>query len=230
MVVRILIFNTKATGLPANYKKAEENLDNYPYVLELGAKIIELNLDDINTKEEVIIKDIFTLQSLIKPTRNGKLVTMHPKSQEKHGISLEECDEDGNIIETISYLFQGMASTVDFIVSHNYNLQRNIMISELLRLGIKLITKTSCKQFCTMLYSTPILKLEPRDKTKHPDSLRYPTIDELYKYLFDSDISNVYEHNNAYNDTLATADCLLELLKTDSKVLAWFKREITMLY
>ena len=230
MITRILVFDTKTTGLPRNYKKAEEDLNNYPHCLELGAKIIELDLNSINTEDSVTIKDVFTIQTLINPQRGTEKVTIHPKAQQTHGISIEECEEDGNMIETVGFLFQGMASTVDFIVAHNYNLQRNVMVSELLRLGIKLIAKKNCKQFCTMLYSTPILKLTPKDITKYPDSYRYPTIDELYRYLFDSEITNKYEHDNAFNNTLATEDCLLELFKTDNKMLSWFKREVEVLY
>ena len=230
MVTRILIFDTKTTGLPRNYKKAEEDLNNYPYCLEIGAKIIEVDLEQINKEDNVIIKDIFSIQSLIKPIRGEERIVIHPKAQQAHGISVEECEEDGNLIEIIAFMFQGLASSVDFIVCHNYNLQRNIMVSELLRLGIKLIAKKGCKQFCTMLYSTPILQLPPRDIAKFPDSFKYPTIDELYKYQFDEEITNKYEHNNAFNNMLATEDCLLEILRTDDKVLSWFKREIEVLY
>lgn len=229
MVVRILIFDTKTTGFPRNYKKAEEDITNYPHCLELGAKIIELDLDHIGKQDNVIIKDIFSISSLIKPYRGEETLVINPKAQAIHNITVEECEEDGNMIETIAYMFQGMASTVDFIVAHNYNLQRNTMISELLRLGIKLITKKGCKQFCPMLYSTNILQLPPTNP-KFTGTFKYPSIDELYKYLLDEDIETKYEHNNAMNNTLATEDCLLELFKSDSKVLSWFKGELLTIY
>lgn len=230
MIVRILFFDTKTTGLPRNYKKAEEDLDNYPHCLELGAKIIELDLNDINIKENVIVQDIFSLSTLIKPTRKNELITINPIAEKKHGISIEECEEDGNPIDTIAYIFQGLMTSVDFIVCHNYNLQRNIMVSELLRLGIKPISRKGCKQFCTMLYTTEILKFPPRNPERNPGTFRYPLLDELYKYLKDNDISNIYEHDNALNNVLATEDCLLELLSTDKKVLSWFKGEIQVIY
>ena len=44
--VKILVFDTETAGLPKHYKPAEEDLDNYPSALQLGAQLIEVDLDN----------------------------------------------------------------------------------------------------------------------------------------------------------------------------------------
>ena len=220
--VKILIFDTETAGLPKNYKPAEEDLTNYPPVVQLGGQILELDLDDLTS-----CKLVFGINVIVSPFRNEQPITIDPKAQAVHGISFVKAEALGDKIETVAYIYQGICNSVDFIVCHNYSFDKNIMVSELLRLGIEPKYKRGAKVFCTMKFSTNLLQLP---NPKYPGQFKFPRLEELYRHLFNDSLHNHHQAHDAYGDVEATRDCLIELIKRDENLLKWFKGEIETIY
>ena len=219
--VKILVFDTETTGLPKKYIPAEQDLDNYPNVLQLAGQLIEVDLDNIDNS-----KVLYSLNCLVNPYRNGKPVAIHPKAEAVHGISFEKAAAAGDDMFTVAMLHQGLCNSADFIVCHNYFFDKNVMASELLRLGIEPKYKKGAKVFCTMRYSTDLLKLPG----KFGGQFKFPNLAELFNHLTGNDLSDHFEAHNAQGDVGATVVCLLELIKQRPEVQAWFKGEQEKIY
>lgn len=220
--IRVLVYDTETAGLPKNYKlSAEEDLTNYPYVLQLGAKILELVFDSNNNLENANV--VYSLNTLVKPIRGFEEVIVNAKAQAVHGISAEKAKE-GNTIENVAFLFQGMNNSVDFIVCHNVNFDKNVMNSELLRLGIEPKYKQGAKIFCSMKYSTFLLKIP-----NTYNGFKFPKLEELYKYLFNEEMGIKHKAHDAMGDVDATVDCLLKLLIDSKDLRNYFSKTIPIL-
>jgi DNA polymerase III epsilon subunit-like protein len=219
--IKILVFDTETTGLPKHYKPAEEDLDNYPSVLQLGAQLVEIDVDN-----PLQVNIIYKLNMLVRPYRNGKEVSIHPKAEAVHGITFETANALGESIETTALLFQGLCNSADFIVCHNYTFDRNVMVSELLRLGIEAKYKRGAKVFCTMKFSTNLLKLPG----KYKDQFKFPRLDELFKHLTGREMQEHYKAHDAEGDVAATVHCLVELINQVPDVALWFKGEKESIY
>lgn len=219
--VKILVFDTETAGLPKHYKPAEEDLDNYPSALQLGAQLIEVDLDN-----PLQVEILYKVNSLIIPYRKGKEVQIHPKAEAVHGISFQKANSLGDSIETVAMLFQGLCNSTDFIVCHNYTFDRNVMVSELLRLGITPKFARGAKVFCTMKFSTNLMKL----KGRQPGQYKFPTLAELFNYLTGRNMTDHYKAHDADGDVSATVHCLLELINQNADLKLWFKGEKESIY
>lgn len=220
--VRILVFDTETSGLPKHYKPAEEDLDNYPNVLQLGAQLIEVDLDNLTTYEKV-----YELNCLVAPYRKNSPIVIHPKAEAVHGISFNTANAAGDSMESVAFLYQGLCNSADFIVCHNYTFDKNVMASELLRLGIEPKYKKGAKVFCTMKYSTNLLKLP---NSRNPNQFKFPSLAELFKYTTGEKLEDHFQAHNASGDVAATVVCLLKLIEQNSEVRAYFKGEKEKIY
>lgn len=218
---RILVFDTETCGLPKKYIPAEEDIDNYPPVLQLGAQLIDVDLDD-PLKYDVL----YRVNMLVQPYRKGKEVQIHPKAEAVHGITFERANTLGEPIETPALLFQGLCNSADFIVCHNYTFDRNVMVSELLRLGIEAKYKRGAKVFCTMKFSTNLLKLPSRYEGQY----KFPKLEELFTHLTGANMADHYKAHDADGDVSATIHCLVELINQVPDVKQWFKGEKQSIY
>ena len=217
---RILVFDTETTGKPKNYKPAEEDINNYPSVVQFGAQLIEVDIDNVNDT-----KILYAFQSYVKPERNGKLITIEKEAQAIHNISIEDCWK-GDDIWNIALLFQGLCNSAEFIVCHNYTFDRNVMVSELLRLGIRPKYARGCKVFCTMKYSTDIMQLP----STYPNQFKFPKLEQLFKYTTGVDMNDMFKAHDALEDTQATTIALLKLIEQQPELAKWFKGEIESIY
>ena len=223
MKIKALIFDTETTGLPLAYIPAERDLNNYPFVLQFCAKLIEIDLDNLDEP----IKLIYSINSLVKPYRKGKLIEIHPKAQAVHGITIEQCKQEGNDIATIALIFQGLTNSADVLVAHNYFFDRNVLVSELLNLGIEPKAKQGCKSLCTMKISTDVLKIPQSGKHE----FKFPSLAEAFKFYTNGEnIEDHHKTHDAEGDVDATIHVLLEIIKTHPKVKGWLKKEIAILY
>lgn len=219
----ILIFDTETADKAKHFKNAEEDLDNYPHLLQLGAELFEIDTDDFNLEPKLI----YSLDIYVKPIRNGKLITISDEAFKVHNISIEDCNRDGDELFTVAMIFQGLLSITNVVVAHNWQFDRNVIVSELLRLGIKPNIKVGTKTLCTMKYSTDILKLpNPKFGGQH----KWPNLDELYKHFHNESFTEKYKAHDALGDVKATKDCFIALTRTDNKLQRWLKDEITSIY
>lgn len=221
MKIKALIFDTETTGSPKKYIAAEEDLNNYPQVVQLAASLIEIDLEDLTT-----VKVIYSFNSLITPFRKGNPIEITAKAESVHGKSFALCEKEGQDLNTVLFLFQGIVNNADLIIAHNLFFDKNVMISEYLNNGMRLTHKRSTKQLCTMRYVTPILKLPGKFKNQH----KYPSLAELFTYCTDSKIEDYYKAHDAEQDVSATIICLLSLIKEDNNLQKWLKGEIENIY
>lgn len=220
MKIKILVYDTETTGLPLKWISAEEDLNNWGNIVQLGARLFEIDLDKIDEPNYGGIRDIYTIDTLVQPVRKGKEISIHPKAQAVHGFSVEDCYEKGNTLETVLFILQGMHMEADVAVCHNRNFDRNVYVSEMLNVGFKAKAKSGQKPFCTMEFTTPILKLEGKY-----GNYKFPKLEELYEYLFQKSMHETHEAHNALGDVNATVECLLELIRTQEPLLEWLQRE-----
>jgi DNA polymerase III epsilon subunit-like protein len=212
MKINILVFDTETNDKPKNPRIiAEDDLNNYPYILQLGFLLFELDSNTFETK--TLLKKSIYIQPYRKDDNNvDNLIPLNSGAFKVHGISLERCKEKGIEIAEAIYLFQGIINQSNVVVAHNFNFDRNVITSEALRLGINLKVNKNTRTLCTMLNSVEILKLP---NLKMPGSYKWPSLAELYKHLFNKDIEDIYSTHDALNDVEATKDCLIELCKTN---------------
>jgi DNA polymerase III epsilon subunit-like protein len=222
MKIKVLIFDTETGGLPKNYKPAEEDLTNYPNLVQYSGKLIEINLNEVVSKK---YKIIYNFTNLVQPIRNGKLITIDEGATKTHGISIEDCYK-GVAIETIALMHQGLCTSADLVICHNYGFDRNVMASELLNIGISPSIKKSGKVLCTMKYMTNVIKL-PNTKG---NGFKFPSLAELFYFLTDLKLSDYYKAHDAEGDVNATIHCFIEMLNQDQKLVAWLKNETTAIY
>lgn len=209
MFIKILIFDTETNDKPKNQKlKAEDDLNNFPFILQIAFNLIEL---DTNTNN---LKTLYRKVHYVQPFRKNKEIEIAEGAFKIHGINKDVCKERGLIIEDIVYLFQGLLNQSNVVVAHNFDFDCNVIISESLNLGIILNKPKFSRNVCTMKATTDIVALPSRFKT---GEYKYPTLSELYKHLFNKELSDVYSAHDALEDVLATTDCVVELYKTSER-------------
>jgi len=187
-----LIFDTETTGLPKNWKAPLSDSDNWPRCVQIAWQIH-------NSKGECIEHQNF----LINPHE----FTIPYESEKIHGISTSLAQLEGESIENVLNTFISALEKCDFICGHNVKFDLNIIGAEFIRLGIKNETKNfpiidTCSES-----TAQICKLSGGRGGK----FKFPTLSELYFYLFEEDFQQVH---NATADVEATTRCFLELLRT----------------
>lgn len=212
--VKILVFDTETSGLPKNYKPAEEDMNNYPHLLQFSAQLVEFDLDNPLHPEV-----LYGCNFYVTPFRDGKEIQIHPKAVETHGIDFNKANALGENIHTVLMVFLGLCNAADYIVCHNYTLDRNVMVSEFLRLGLPYKYRPKTKIFCTMKYSTGLLKL-PGYK---PNQFKFPRLEELFQFLTGASMHDYYKAHDAEGDVNATVVCVGHLIHQQEEVREWFK-------
>jgi DNA polymerase III epsilon subunit-like protein len=222
MKIKVLVFDTETTGLPLKNIPAKEDLGNYPTVLQFAGSFFEVDLDKLQDDNYGVVRDIFNINSYVQPYRKDVKTVTHPKALKVHGIT-DEIAETGNLIETVALLYQGLAIQADVIVAHNLDFDSNVMMSEMLNLGLVLGTRKTLCTICTMEFAKPILKL-PNESQYAREEYKNPNLGELYQYLFDENLEDNHLAHDADGDVAATRRVFLELLKTE-EVLESFIRD-----
>ncbi len=224
--VRILMFDTKTAGIPKHYRPAHEDIHNYPDLLQFSAKLIDIDLNDLN-KYDVI----YSINMLVKPERQVdkfvvKKVTISDKATEAHGITIDKLEILGDDIFNVAMIYQGLTNSADFIISHNYTLHKNVMVSELLRLGIRARYSKRAKVLCMMKYTSELVGIP----TNRPNQFKFPTPSELFNKLTGEEASEFFDLKDADKDTDLYIVNLLQLLKIDNDLFSWVNGDIQDLY
>ena len=215
MKITVLVFSTKSVDKPKSFCNAEEDLTVYPPMIHFAAELVEMDLEDLSG----IPKVLYTISLPIKPIRNNISIDLKDKEL------FDELLVDGEEMFTVSMLFQGLLSVSNVVVCHNWQLDRNIIVSELLRFGIKPSFKVGTKTLCTMKYSTDIIKLPGSTGGKY----KWPTLNELLMELTGKKFKEYYPEDTLGN-VEATKDCFIALARINEKLQQWLKGEINSIY
>jgi DNA polymerase III epsilon subunit-like protein len=121
-----------------------------------------------------------------------------------NGFSNEKSEAEGvPIIDALNF-FKFHHKDADLVVAHNLDYDAPVLGAEILNAGMKLGMKP---KFCTMKATIDFCRLP---FPKGGKGFKFPKLEELYKVLFDKEMSGAHQ---AIADTEACADCYFELLK-----------------
>lgn len=129
---KILFYDTETTGIPPTRGRRSENLENYPWLLQISAILY--------TEDGTELRDI---DYYVK--RPG----LEINNSNIHGITPETLEREGRDIGFVLQKFKDICSEADLIVCHNYAFDSTIVLTELKRNRIPDFL-SKIPSFCTM--------------------------------------------------------------------------------
>jgi DNA polymerase III epsilon subunit-like protein len=196
-----LLFDFETSGL-YNKKLSAHHIEQ-AWPVQFGAVYLDKKLNIVQSKA-----------AIIRPPHNNANIA--DKALETHGITLDRCRKEGIDQEEVANFFAPvLLSSVEYLIGHNVwfdiqFLQRYIRTLS----GLATLEKLSKNAICTMRIGTKVCKLPPTNSMKKFKGLRNkyksPTLEELYKHLFNKTFSGAHD---AMADVMATLDCLRELVR-----------------
>ena len=195
----IMVLDTETTGLPKKTNLHYTDVDNWPRLVSIAWRIYDRD-------GRLVKKKAFYVEP-------GEGVISEPKALEKHGITHEYATEYGIDLGFVLNRFMVDCYKCGHIVAHNAAYDRPVIYAECWRAGI--VTQSS-KWICTKEASVELCKIPASEKAKamFPASkYKWPSLDELYMFLFDKPIPGREEYHGAAQDAAAAAECFWQLTK-----------------
>lgn len=196
-----LFFDTETTGLfsrGATYK----NLDEFNKARLVSICWMVAQGDNIVEQYYYVIKpDGFTVP---------------PESTAIHGITHDYAQENGIYIKEVLDLLIKSIDKCTHLVAHNIKFDISIIKSELYRYGYKdSINQITTKHIiCTMVKGRQFMKVR-----------KFPKLGELYKFLYNEDISNAH---CALDDTRHCFKCFIKLFPSDPSVFFFGDKKVNL--
>ncbi|WP_185870825.1 DNA polymerase III subunit alpha [Blattabacterium cuenoti] len=185
------IFDTETTGLPISYNFPISNTDNWPRLVQIAWQNHDLMGNMIDFKEFIIKPDDYDI-----PFNAFKI----------HGITNDIAEKYGKDINDVLYELKKSIDKSKCIIGHNLEFDIKVIECEFYRKK-KEISFLKKKKLDTKIISSSYCQLPPVGNRK---KFKWPTLSELYKKLFEENITNSH---HAANDVKATARCFFELLR-----------------
>lgn len=192
--MNILFFDTETTGLLKYELRSHE--ESQPRLVQLGAV-----LHDENRKVRAAVNLI------VNPFPN----VIPEEAEAVHGISTMDAAMYGVPLVAALGVFNSLVNSADLIVAHNLSYDARIMKGHYVRGGED--SPLEGKQtFCTMLKSTPILKLP--SKRGH----KWPNLQEAHRFFLGEGFDGAHD---AMVDVLACSRVyykMMERLRSHLKI------------
>lgn len=203
--MKILVFDTETTGLPAKDATIYES-KKWPYIIQLSYILYDTNTN------EVIIKDNYI--------KISDSIEISSGSFEKHKITREILDAKGISIVDALNEFNDYVGISDIVVGHNISFDKRMIFVECLRNKIdqnftvfdnnsnkicknEYCTMNNTKQYCNILI--------PSRYGEKKTFLKNPSLVELYGKLFpDAGIPD--NLHNSLVDILITFRCYMSFV------------------
>lgn len=179
-----LFFDTETTGLPRSWKAPVSDLSNWPRLVQIAWILADADEDIIKQVSYIIKPQGFTIPAI---------------STHIHGIDTQRALKEGSQISRILAEFIGDLKEANYLIAHNISFDQNVLAAEILRSGIQENMFLSKKAVCTKVESTRYCNLP---------GYKWPTLEELYKILFDKPLENSHD---AMSDVNACFECFQEL-------------------
>ncbi|MEH0157256.1 3'-5' exonuclease [Limibacter armeniacum] len=180
-----LFFDTETSGLPKSWMVSENDIQNWPRIIQLGC---------ILANEQGQIMEEY--QTIIQPIG----FSIDASAASVHGISHARAMKDGIPVKDAMHRLEAMILKADMMVAHNINFDFPIVNCEFLRLNQKVHYPAL---FCTMLSTCEFVGIEGNYGT-----YKWPKLEELYIKLFGHNFDGAH---NAMADVQATTKCFFEL-------------------
>jgi len=190
--MRVLVFDTETSGLPTEKNPSIYETQKWPYIIQLSFIVYNLDTNILET----LVNDY------IKINNN---VIISEESTKIHNIT-REMTEKGISITDALIKFKNYANRCDILVAHNISFDKQMLYVEGIRNNIK-INIMSKTLFCTMKNSVEMCKIEKIDSNGEK-FFKYPSLTELYYYLFKINPKNTH---NALNDILLCLRCFCKI-------------------
>ena len=190
--MKVLVFDTETTGLPKRYAKYIDTQE-WPYIVQISYIYYDTDTHEFTAFDHIV---------QLEPD-----VVISEKSIEIHKITKEICQEKGISIKTILHEFIALAKQSDYVIGHNLQFDKNMVIVECIRHRIMSpFLKKKFKEYCTMKNSVNICRLH----SKHANhTYKYPKLEELHWFLFNILAQNLH---NSLCDVIVTLRCFYMLL------------------
>jgi DNA polymerase III epsilon subunit-like protein len=197
--MKILVFDTEATGLPTEKNASITEVEKWPYIVQLSYILFDTDKNQIIQTKDSIVK----LPDLVYPSE---------RSVELHGITKEISNKEGGDIKSILNNFNKCLSNSDYIIGHNLSFDKRLIMVECKRNKIKqnfTINGVKKLEFCTMKNSVNLCKIESISKINGEKYLKYPSQSELHNYLFNNIPSGLH---NSMADVIVCLRCYYKLM------------------
>lgn len=197
--MKILVFDTEATGLPIERNASITEVEKWPYIIQLSYILFDTDKNQIIQTKDSIVK----LPNLVYPSE---------RSVELHGITKEISNKDGSDIKSILNDFNKILNNSDYIVGHNLSFDKRLIMVECKRNKMKqnfTINGVKKMEFCTMKNSVNLCKIESISKINGEKYLKYPSQSELHNHLFGNIPSGLH---NSMADVIVCLRCYYKLI------------------
>lgn len=215
--MRILIYDTETTGLPEK-GAGHHDYDKWPHIVQLS--FVVYNATDVQITEKIplsTLTPIFVSDSIVKPIN----YTISEEVSQIHGITQDIATKIGIPIKDVLIHFLYHIEMADIIVAHNASFDKNTIHAEMFRCGLleaskKWKTKSTCKEFCTMIAATSICRRSftteiGQNPYPYDNRVKWPRLDELFQVLFPHETPPPSLHNSLV-DVQVTARCFLTMV------------------
>lgn len=196
--MKVLVFDTETTGLPADYNAPLTDSAKWPYILQLGFIVFDTTTKEILEYSDTII-------------RLDKAIPISPESIAIHQITPLRSQQDGIPIQQALQHFSDCIRDVDIIVGHNIifdkrmlmvEFHRNQMPNSLYRNGKMIL------DYCTMKQSVEMCAIKAINKNTGELYNKWPTLTELHTYLFGEKPKGAH---NAIADVMICLRCFVQM-------------------
>lgn len=187
----ILFFDTETNGLPKKRSAPLHDTSNWP-------RLVQLAWIQYDANGSVVTKS----SSIIKP--EGFIIPQD--AADIHGISHERAMREGAPLRQVLFEFREAVGRSKLLVAHNFEFDYPVLYAEFSRSGIPHEMQRK-QRFCTMMSTKNLLRI-PHPKIRN--DYKWPKLEELHRYLFNSGFANAH---NAATDVEITAKCFWELYK-----------------
>jgi DNA polymerase III epsilon subunit-like protein len=205
--MRVLVFDTEATGLPKTKIINPDTLHLWPHIVQFSYLIYDTELNDVVVVEDNIVKV-------------GAGINIPAESTAIHGITNGMSQTDGVGLSQVLQDFFRDLKTVDRLVGHNISFDVNLVIVELLRMIYDAApngcdndvstNKNNLHQianykntYCTLLESIDLCAIKAVTKLGKEYN-KFPKLIELHQKLFRTIPNNLH---NSLTDILVTLRC-----------------------
>jgi DNA polymerase III epsilon subunit-like protein len=206
--MRVLVFDTEATGLPKTKIINPDALHLWPHIVQFSYLIYDTELNDVIVVGDNIVKV-------------GAGINIPAESTAIHGITNQMSQTEGvSLSQALGGFFRDL-KTADRLVGHNISFDINLVIVELLRIiydpasnsGADIsANKNNLHQianfkniYCTLQESIDLCAIKAVTKLGKEYN-KFPKLIELHQKLFQTMPNNLH---NSLTDILVTLRCYM---------------------
>ena len=206
--MRVLVFDTEATGLPKTKIINPDALHLWPHIVQFSYLIYDTELNDVLVVGDNIVKV-------------GAGINIPAESTAIHGITNQMSQTEGvSLSQALQGFFRDL-QTADRLVGHNISFDVNLVIVELLRMIYNPASNSGAdvsanknnlhqianfkNTYCTLQESIDLCAIKAVTKLGKEYN-KFPKLIELHQKLFQTMPNNLH---NSLTDILVTLRCYM---------------------